>query len=62
MKVKEDFLCQKQNFFVQLILSIAISVAVAAPLAFFMSKKLTQWSEKKIDKIVKEELKKRGLY
>ncbi|MFR5143571.1 MAG: hypothetical protein ACLTD8_14025 [Acutalibacteraceae bacterium] len=35
------------EFFVQLILSIAISVAVAAPLAFFMSKKLTQWSEKK---------------
>ena len=50
------------EFFVQLILNIAISVAVAAPLAFFMSKKLTQWSEKKIDKIVKEELKKHDFY
>lgn len=52
-----------ESEFVGRILAVIVtSVAVSLPFTIYTTKKLMRWAEKKIDEIVKEELKKCGLY
>lgn len=52
----------ESEFVTRMLAVIVTSVAVSLLFAIYTNKKLMRWAEKKINEIVKEELKKRDLY
>lgn len=52
----------ESEFVGRILAVIVISVAVSLPFTIYTTKKLMRWAEKKIDEIVKKELKKHDFY
>ena len=49
------------NEAIRTILVIIFSAAVALPVTILLNKKFSRWAQKRIDKAIKEEVKKKGI-